>query len=120
MLHGKEEMERCVPEYIPRIVCLCGSTRFKDAFFEASWKFALEGEIVLSVGVYRGDDLFDQETIDKLNELHLRKIDLADHVFVLNVGGYVGEGLKREIAYAEAHNKPISYLEPLEINNERL
>ncbi len=100
----------------PDIVCLCGSTRFMDAFFEAGWKFTLEGKIVLSVGVckhaeHHGAEALGQNIADKLDELHLRKIDLADSVFVLNVGGYIGESTRKEIEYAEKKNKPIDYLE---------
>lgn len=107
---------RSVPANIPHIVCLCGSTRFMDAFFEAGWKFALEGKIVLSVGVCRhaehhGAEALGQDVADRLDELHCRKIDIADSVFVLNVGGYIGDSTRKEIEYAESRNKPISYLE---------
>ena len=100
----------------PHIVCLCGSTRFMDAFFDAGWKFTLEGKIVLSVGVCKhatdhGAEALGQDVVDRLDELHLRKIDLADSVFVLNVGGYIGESTAAEIRYAEQHDKPIGYLE---------
>ena len=101
---------------MPHIVCLCGSTRFMEAFFEAGWKFTLEGKIVLSVGVckhakHHGAEALGPGVAAKLDELHLRKIDLSDSVFVLNVGGYIGESTANEIAYAEQHNKPIGYLE---------
>jgi len=100
----------------PKIVCLCGSTRFMQQFFEVGWEFTLQGYIVLSVGVckhaeHHGAEALGQEVVDKLDELHLRKIDLADEVFVLNVGGYIGESTSREIKYAQGQNKPISYLE---------
>ena len=101
----------------PKIICLCGSTRFMDAFFDAGWKFTLEGKIVLSVGVWRtgptdhAGEWLGREVKDALDELHLRKIDLADEVFVLNVGGYVGDSTRREIKYAELAGKPVSYLE---------
>lgn len=110
---------RCVPSGTPPIVCLCGSTRFMDAFFEAGWKFTLEGKIVLSVGVckhaeHHGGEAIGQDIADKLDELHFRKIDLADAVFVLNVRGYIGDSTRKEIEYAESLHKPISYLEPSE------
>lgn len=101
---------------MPHIVCLCGSTRFMDAFFEAGWKFTLEGAIVLSVGVckhteHHGAEALGQDVAERLDELHLRKIDLADSVFVLNVNGYIGDSTAMEIEYAESQNKPIGYLE---------
>ena len=72
---------RSVPIGIPPIVCLCGSTRFMNAFFEAGWTFTLEGMIVLSVGVCKhaedhGGEALGQDVADKLDELHLCKIDL--------------------------------------------
>ena len=105
--------------YKPSIVCLCGSTRFMDAFFEAGWKLTLDGYIVLSVGVCKhaeshGGEALGRNVADKLDELHLRKIDLADWVFVLNVGGYIGESTKHEIGYAESINKRVEYLEPID------
>ena len=101
----------------PPIVCLCGSTRFMDAFFEAGWQFTLDGYIVLSVGVckhaeHHGAEALGQDVANRLDELHLRKIDLADSVFVLNVGGYIGSSTRKEIQYAESIDRSISYLEP--------
>lgn len=104
----------------PAIVCLCGSTRFKEAFVDHNARLTLEGKIVLSVGLWghdqelRGLGRFPAPEIKaKLDELHLRKIDIADCVLVLNVGGYIGESTKREIAYAIKTGKPVEYLEPL-------
>lgn len=95
----------------PRIVCLCGSTRFKDAFAEASKHETLAGRIVLSVGLFGHLEGLDMAgpTKKMLDELHLRKIDLADEVLVLNVGGYIGESTRREIEYARKECKPIRY-----------
>ena len=104
----------------PRIVCLCGSTRFMDAFHEAGWRETLLGNIVLSVGVCKYAETPDgghvaeslgPEVVKALDELHKRKIDLADEVLILNVGGYVGESTQSEIDYARAHGKPIRWLE---------
>lgn len=101
----------------PPIICLCGSTRFMAAFHAAGWHYTLEGYIVLTVGVCKhaedhGAEALGQGVADKLDELHLRKIDLADSVLVLNVGGYIGESTAKEIAYAVKTDKPIVYLEP--------
>jgi len=103
----------------PKIVCLCGSTKFMDNFFEANWNFTLKGYIVLSVGCCKHSDIngvpitefFCQDAADRLDELHLRKIDLADEVFVLNVGGYIGKSTSKEIEYAKKIGKSINYLE---------
>lgn len=100
----------------PKVVCLCGSTRFMDTFHEANRRLSLEGKIVLTVAIVTYDGSADQQRADpeqkrRLDDLHLRKIDLADEVLVLNVGGYVGESTRREIEYADRMNKPINYLE---------
>ena len=101
----------------PTVVCLCGSTRFMDAFHEVGWQKTLDGEIVLSVGVSKylpsthGAEFIGQEVADALDELHKRKIDLADYVMVLNVGGYIGDSTKSEIEYAESQGKRVDYLE---------
>jgi hypothetical protein len=114
---------RTVPLDTPEIVCLCGSTRFMDAFFDAGWYFTLKGYIVLSVGVCKhakdhGGEALGQEVADMLDELHLKKIDLADFVYVLNVDGYIGESTAKEVEYAKAKNKPIQYLEPIALPKE--
>jgi hypothetical protein len=104
----------------PEIVCLCGSTRFMDHFHEAGWQFTLQGMIVLSVGVSKHQTLdgghvgeaLGGDVAAKLDALHLRKIDLADRVFVLNVGGYIGSSTRKEIDYAKSIGKPVAYLEP--------
>lgn len=98
----------------PKIVCLCGSTRFMEQFFEAGWKFTLENWIVLSVGVckhseHHGAEALGQDVADRLDELHLRKIDMADLVYVLNVNGYIGDSTRKEIEYAKKIGKPIKW-----------
>lgn len=98
---------------MPAVVCLCGSTRFKDAFTSAMKNETLAGKIVLSVGLFghlEGLDM-DGPTKKMLDELHLRKIDLANEVLILNVGGYIGDSTGRELRYAMSQNKKIRYLE---------
>ena len=91
-----------------------------DAFHEAGWNETLDGKIVLSVGVSKhlpadhGGEWMGPEVAAALDELHLRKIDLADEVLVLNVGGYIGDSTRREIAYAHEKGKVIRYLEAAE------
>ena len=101
----------------PEIVCLCGSTRFMAAFFAAGWELTLAGQIVLSVGICKhggdvghGAEAIGQDVADRLDELHKRKIDLADWVLVLNVGGYAGKSTRAEIEYARDHAKPVTFL----------
>lgn len=101
----------------PEIVCLCGSTRFADAFRKANRDLTLEGKIVLSVGFFGHDPKEHGELTDEikknLDELHFRKIDLADWVLFLNVDGYIGDSTRREIAYSVFKKKSkIEFLNP--------
>ena len=109
-LHSAKETEK--RKY--KVVTLCGSTRFKDAFYEAQKKLTLDGCIVISVGLFghSGDaEVWTEGTKEMLDDMHKRKIDMADEIFVINVGGYIGSSTKSEIEYAKAHGKKISYLE---------
>ena len=93
------------------VVTLCGSTKFKDEFFEVQKRLTLQGYIVISVGLFghAGDDL--QGAKEMLDDMHKRKIDMADEIFVVNKNGYIGSSTKSEIDYAKAHGKIINYLE---------
>ena len=103
------------------VITLCGSTRFKDAFMETQKRLTLDGNIVISVGLFghSGDnevwDGMDEGTLSKtkkmLDDMHKRKIDMSDSIFVINVGGYIGESTKSEIEYAMKHGKTVRYLE---------
>ena len=104
-----------------KVITLCGSTRFKDEFMEVQKRLTLEENIVISVGLFghSGDDEvwenMDEGTLTKtkemLDDMHKRKIDMADEIFVINVGGYIGESTRSEIEYARAAGKEIRYLE---------
>jgi hypothetical protein len=107
-------------EQRPIIVCLYGSTRFSEAYQRANFDETLAGNIVLTIGCdMRSDaELFADKTPDeldaikdRLDELHKRKIDLADEILVLNVGGYIGNSTRSEIGYALRQGKRIRYLE---------
>ena len=103
------------------VITLCGSTRFKDAFMEEQKHLTLEGNIVISVGLFghSGDsevwENMDEGTLtatkEMLDDMHKRKIDMADSIYVINVGGYIGESTRSEIEYAKQSGKPIAYLE---------
>jgi hypothetical protein len=104
----------------PTIVCLCGSTRFFREFQKANWAETQAGKIVLTVGCFQHKDAKEREEHEvaitdemktRLDALHLRKIDLASEILVLNVDGYVGESTAREIAWAVATGKRVRYLE---------
>lgn len=105
----------------PTVVCLCGSTRFWREFQRASLAETLAGRIVLSIGAASGtdDEHFGNLPAEEyarikedLDQLHLRKVEMADEVLFLNVDGYVGESTARELAHAYALGKRIRFLEP--------
>lgn len=103
----------------PKVICLCGSTRFIEQFAITTWELEREGFIVLGctllpmwyckVPSHFGEATGTKEQCD---QLHLRKIDLADEILVLNIGGYIGESTANEITYATRNGKPVRYLEP--------
>jgi hypothetical protein len=104
----------------PRIVCLCGSTRFYAQFQEANYRLTMQGEIVLSVGFYphaaaehgHGEGVgHDSAEKVSLDELHKRKVDLADYVYVVSEGGYFGDSTAGEIVYAVRNRKQVLFAE---------
>lgn len=102
----------------PTTVCLVGSTRFVQAYQDANLHETLDGRIVLTIGCdTKSDHDLRLGPTDKtrLDILHLFKIELADEVLVLNVGGSVGESTRREIEYARMLGKTLRWLEP-EVN----
>lgn len=104
-----------------KVITLCGSTRFKDEFLQTQKDLTLQGNIVISVGLFghAGDsevwENMDEGTLTKtkemLDDMHKRKIDMADEIFVINVGGYIGNSTRSEIEYAKEHGKIVRYLE---------
>jgi len=104
---------------MPKVVCLCGSTKFMEEFRKQNCRLTANGVIVLSVGVSKEDlnkmrfplPQHEERFKELLDLTHKRKIDLADEIFVLNVGGYIGSSTRSEIDYARAHGKPVKFLE---------
>ena len=103
------------------VITLCWSTRFKEEFMEMQKKLTLAGNIVISVGLFghAGDaevwENMDEGTLTRtkemLDDMHKRKIDMADEIFVINKNGYIGDSTRSEIAYALEHGKTVNYLE---------
>lgn len=101
----------------PTITVLCGSTRFADAFRDANLQLTLRGHIVLTIGCdTKTEDELHSDPAEivrikaRLDELHKRKIDLADEVLVLDVDGYIGDSTRGEVAYARARHKHVRFL----------
>ena len=94
------------------VVTLCGSTRFKDDFNRVQKELTLKGFIVISVGFFgpSGDAVTDEQKA-MLDDMHKRKIDMADSIFVINKNSYIGKSTESEIAYAENHGKTVTYME---------
>ncbi|KRD53942.1 hypothetical protein ASE34_02300 [Microbacterium sp. Root280D1] len=94
----------------PEVFCICGSMRFAEDMRAVSQSLTLDGVIVLMPGEF--DTPITDEQKAALGELHLRRIDLADRVVVVNRGEQFGESTLREIAYAEAAGKPVTFAGP--------
>lgn len=99
----------------PKVITLCGSTKFKEQFIKAQFELTMRGAIVLSVGWFSHADAAihfptDPEKI-KLDELHKRKIDISDEIYVINAGGYIGQSTQSEIEYARKINVPVRFME---------
>ncbi|MFE3268064.1 hypothetical protein [Streptomyces sp. NPDC059215] len=104
----------------PPIVVLCGSTTYWDQLADAALHETVAGRIVLAPGCNMRQphplwsDLKRADRLKaKLDDLHLRKIDLADEVLVVNPDGYIGDSTRREIDYAHSLGKPVRYTHPV-------
>lgn len=102
-----------------KVVTLCGSSRFKSKIIEVGEKLALSGVAVLSLSLFgHADNKFGSVITPSIKEsldyAHMKKIMMSDSIFVINVGGYIGESTKREIEFAKLLGKPIEYLEPVD------
>ena len=110
----------------PKVITLCGSTKFIETMAIMGYLLEKEGAIVLGLHLlpesyFEGENVPDHvaeyEGVAKhFDELHKRKIDISDSIYVINVNGYIGESTRAEIEYAKSLNKPITYLEE---TNER-
>lgn len=95
-----------------KVITLCGSTKFKDEFMQIQRELTLQGNIVISVGCFghAGDKFTDEQKI-MLDDMHKRKIDMADAIYVINKNGYIGKSTQSEIAYAVIKRKEVMYME---------
>jgi hypothetical protein len=110
-----------------KVITLCGSTKFKDEFIREQKRLTLEGNIILTVGLFghSGDNEvwegMDDGTLTKtkemLDDMHFRRIDMSDEIFVINKNGYVGTSTRNEINYAIKTGKKVVYMENVDTNN---
>lgn len=97
-----------------KIVTLCGSIKFKSEFLKVQEELTLNGNIVFTPNFFNNPKIeINAKTKKMLDEMHRQKIDMADEIYVINVGGYTGESTKSEIKYAKAKGKRVSYLESI-------
>ena len=98
-----------------KIITLCGSIKFKDEFMRVQEEFTLDGNIVLTPNFFNNikKEEIDEKTKKMLDEMHKQKIDMSVEIYIINVGGYIGESTKSEIKYAKERGKRISYLESI-------
>lgn len=99
-----------------KIITLCGSTKFKDEFIREQKRLTLEGNIILTVGLFghSGDnEVWNDGVKEMMDDMHKRRIDLSDEIFVINKNGYIGESTRSEIEYAIKTNKPVKYMEEI-------
>ena len=95
-----------------KVITLCGSTRFKEDFERVNRELTLSGNIVISVGCFgHSGDVFSTEQKIMLDDIHKRKIDMADAIYVINKNGYIGSSTRSEIQYALRTGKQIIYME---------
>ena len=95
-----------------KVITLCGSSRFKEDFERVNRNLTLEGYIVISLGCWghAGDTFTDEQKV-MLDDIHKRKIDMADAIYVINKDGYIGSSTRSEIEYAIKHNKEVIFME---------
>ncbi len=92
-----------------RVVTLCGSPRFADVFMEEARRLTAEGNIVLSP-FFGGGAAPAGPGAEVMANMQMRRIDICDEVFVVNVGGYVDEETAREVDYARSNGRKVAML----------
>jgi hypothetical protein len=97
-------------------VAICGSMRFVEDMIEVQKHLSYQGVIVLMPSftlASPGTVHIPAEIKKQFAEMHRERIDMADEIFVVNVGGYFGSDTDKDIEYAESVGKPVKYLEGL-------
>ncbi len=94
-----------------KVITVCGSMKFKKEMMEIAFDLERQGYCALSVVFSGSDTLLTKDELNNLAQGHFKKIDLSDAIYVVNINGYIGESVRKEIDYAKAHNKEIIYHE---------
>lgn len=92
-----------------KVITLCGSTKFKKQFEQANRFLTLQGNIVISLAFFEQSEGIEitKEQSELFGEIHFRKIDMSDEIFIIDVDGYIGSSTKKEIEYAIKNGKKI-------------
>lgn len=85
--------------------------KFKDDFLREQKRLTLEGNIVLTPNMFLLAEDITEDIKKMLDDMHKRRIDMADEIFVINKNGYVGSSTKSEIEYAKKLGKKIVFME---------
>lgn len=96
-----------------KVITLCGSARYKKEFFMAQQRLTLEGDIILLPVFFDSETKIADSKFPMLEDMHIKRIDMSDEIFVINKNGYIGSNIEFEIEYALKTGKKVNYLEPL-------
>lgn len=89
---------------------ICGSMKFAKEMKKIAYKLEIEKgyNILQCVYIDRNIQLIEED-IQKLEKAHYKKIDISDGIYVININGYIGDSVRKEIDYAKKHNKEVLY-----------
>lgn len=95
------------------VITLCGSTRFKNEFYECATELTRSGWLVLMPHIFSKADgeVIDDDRIKLLKDMHTGRMLKSDAIFVVNPGGYIGEHTKYEIDFARIMGLVVYYME---------
>lgn len=103
--------------YTMKVITLCGSTKYKKQFEDVNAFLTLQGNIVLSLCFFEQSEgiHITEEQAKLFEDIHFRKIDMSDEIFVVDVDGYIGKSTRKEIEYAKKKKKEVRYYSNSEI-----
>lgn len=94
-----------------KVVTLCGSMRFTKQMQRIAMELEINRGYCVIQPIYDSDIILGEKDLDFLSKAHFKKIDISDIVYIVNIGGYIGESVSKEIQYAKERNKEIIYHE---------
>ena len=94
-----------------KVVTICGSMKFANEMMKIATDLEKKHGWCLIQCVYDVGENVTQEEIDNIVNAHWKKIDISDAIYVVNIGGYIGNATRNEINYALSKGKEIIYHE---------